>query len=257
MKIIKYTKKSANKYNILLENQESISLYSDLILKYNLLILKEIDKNTLEAIKKDNLKLELYYKTLKYLKSIKCTKDVKEYLKAYDSSLSNYVIDRLKKERYLDDNNYIKAYINTKVLLSNDGYYKIYNYLQNKDLDKISIKEDLDLITDDTWLEKIKRIVNTKLKTNSKDSKNMVIMKLKNYLKNLGYPDYLINQVLITIKVDNSKEEANLKKEYTKLYNKYKNKYDSKKLNYILVGKLLKKGYNLEKVKALVGASDL
>ena len=64
MKIIKYTKKSANKYNILLENQESISLYSDLILKYNLLILKEIDKNTLEAIKKDNLKLELYYKTL-------------------------------------------------------------------------------------------------------------------------------------------------------------------------------------------------
>ena len=47
MKIIKYTKKSANKYNILLENQESISLYSDLILKYNLLILKEIDKNTL------------------------------------------------------------------------------------------------------------------------------------------------------------------------------------------------------------------
>ena len=55
MKIIKYTKKSANKYNILLENQESISLYSDLILKYNLLILKEIDNNTLEAIKKDNL----------------------------------------------------------------------------------------------------------------------------------------------------------------------------------------------------------
>ena len=66
MKIIKYTKKSANKYNILLENQESVSLYSDLILKYNLLIIKEIDKNTLEAIKKDNLKLELYYKTLKY-----------------------------------------------------------------------------------------------------------------------------------------------------------------------------------------------
>ena len=68
MKIIKYTKKSANKYNILLENQESVSLYSDLILKYNLLILKEIDNNTLEAIKKDNLKLEHDYKTLKYLK---------------------------------------------------------------------------------------------------------------------------------------------------------------------------------------------
>ena len=257
MKIIKYTKKNSNKYNILLENQESISLYSDLILKYNLLILKEIDKNTLEAIKKDNLKLDLYYKTLKYLKSIKCTKDVKEYLKDYDSSLSNYVIERLKKERYLDDNNYIKAYVNTKVLLSNDGYYKIYNYLKNKELDVDTIREELDLIDDDTWLEKIKKIVNTKLKSNSKYSKNMLMTKLKNYLKNLGYPDYLITKSLTNITVDTKAEESNLKKDYAKLYNKYKNKYDSRKLNYILVGKLYQKGYDLEKVKALVDANDL
>ena len=257
MKIIKYTKKNSNKYNILLENQESISLYSDLILKYNLLILKEIDKDTLEAIKKDNLRLDLYYKTLKYLKSIKCTKDVKDYLKDYDSSLSNYVIERLKKERYLDDNNYIKAYINTKILLSNDGYYKIYNYLKNKELDVGTIKEELDLIDDDTWLEKIKKLVNAKLKSNFKYSNNMLMIKLKNYLKNLGYPDYLITKSLNNITVDTKVEESNLKKDYTKLYNKYKNKYDSRKLNYILVGKLYQKGYDLEKVKAIVGANDL
>lgn len=257
MKIIKYTKKNSNKYNILLGNQESISLYSDLILKYNLLILKEIDKNTLEVIKKDNLKLDLYYKALKYLKSIKCTKDVKDYLKDYDYSLSNYVIERLKKERYLDDNNYIKAYVNTKVLLSNDGYYKIYNYLKNKELDVYTIKEELDLIDDDTWLEKIKKLVNTKLKSNSKYSKNMLMTKLKNYLKNLGYPDYLITKSLANITVDTKVEESNLKKDYAKLYNKYKNKYDSRKLNYVLVGKLYQKGYDLEKVKALVDANDL
>lgn len=85
----------------------------------------------------------------------------------------------------------------------------------------------------------------------------MLITKIKNYLKTLGYQDYLINQVLLSVKIDNSKEEDNLKREYIKLYNKYKNKYDLKKLNYVLIGKLYQKGYDLEKIKKVVEVADL
>lgn len=257
MKILKYTKKNNNKYDITLEDGHTVSLYTDLILKYDLLIKKEIDMKTMKIIEEDNQKLDIYYKTLKYLKNMKCTKDVENYLKDYDFSIRNYVMERLEKEKYLDNNNYIKAYINTKIILSNDGYYKIYNYLKNKDLDIEVIRTELDLIEDDIWLEKIKKIVNSKLKSNSKDSKNMLIIKIKNYLKTLGYQDYLINQVLLSVKIDSSKEDDNLKKDYTKLYNKYKNKYDLKKLNYVLIGKLYQKGYDLEKIKRVVEVADL
>ena len=40
MKIIKYTKKNKNTYEITLENKEIITIYDELILKYDLLIIK-------------------------------------------------------------------------------------------------------------------------------------------------------------------------------------------------------------------------
>ena len=256
MQIIKYTKKGSNKYELTLKDNTKLTLYTDLILKYNLLIIKKIDDNILKEIYNDNLKLDCYYKTIKYLKNQKCTKDIKNYLKDYPSNITNYVISRLTKEGYLNDNNYIKSYINTKLLLSNDGYYKIYYALKEKDLDDNFIKEFLDAIDDSTWLEKIDKIINTKLKSNTKYSNKALLNKIKIYLKTLGYQDYLINTSLDNIKLDNSKEDEKLKKDYEKLYNKYKNKYDKSKLSYILTGKLYQKGYDIEKIKNIVGKEE-
>ena len=42
MKIKKYIKTGSNKYKIILENDKSIILYEDVILKYELLLKKEI-----------------------------------------------------------------------------------------------------------------------------------------------------------------------------------------------------------------------
>ena len=256
MQIIKYTKKGSNKYELTLKDNTKLTLYTDLILKYNLLIIKKIDDNILKEIYNDNLKLDCYYKTIKYLKNQKCTKDIKNYLKDYPPNITNYVISRLTKEGYLNDNNYIKSYINTKLLLSNDGYYKIYYALKEKDLDDNLIKEFLDAIDDNTWLEKIDKIINTKLKSNTKYSNKVLLNKIKIYLKTLGYQDYLINTSLDSIKLDNSKEAEKLRKDYKKLYNKYKNKYDKSKLSYILTGKLYQKGYDIEKIKNIVGKEE-
>lgn len=257
MQIIKYTKKGSNKYELTLKDNTKLTLYTDLILKYNLLIIKKIDDNILKEIYNDNLKLDCYYKTIKYLKNQKCTKDIKNYLKDYPSNITNYVISRLTKEGYLNDNNYIKSYINTKLLLSNDGYYKIYYALKNKELDETIIKNYLNDIEDNIWLDKINKIVNTKLKSNTKYSNNLLISKIKTYLKTLGYQDYLINIALDSINLDTSKEDEKLEKDYLKLFNKYKNKYEKNKLNYILIGKLYQKGYDLDKVKRVVETSNL
>ncbi len=257
MQIIKYTKKGSNKYELTLKDNTKLLVYTDLILEYNLLIRKNLDTNTLKEIKSANLKLECYYKTLKYLKNTKCTSNIKNYLKDYPSNIVDYTVQRLTKEGYLNDNNYIKSYINTKINLSNDGYYKIYYYLKNKDLDETIIKNYLNDIEDNIWLDKINKIVNTKLKSNTKYSNNLLISKIKTYLKMLGYQDYLINIALDNINLDTSKEDEKLEKDYLKLFNKYKNKYEKNKLNYILIGKLYQKGYDLDKVKRVVETSNL
>lgn len=257
MQIIKYTKKGSNKYELTLKDNTKLTLYTDLILKYNLLIIKNIDNNIKNEITNANLNLDCYYKTLRYLRNIKCTKDIKNYLQDYPSNIINYTITRLTKEGYLNDSRYVEAYINDKVSLSNDGYYKIYYSLKNKDLDENLIKNYLNNIEDNIWLDKINKIVNTKLKSNTKYSNNLLISKIKTYLKTLGYQDYLINIALDNINLDSSNEDEKLQKDYEKLYNKYKNKYDKTKLNYVLVGKLYQKGYDLDKVKMVVETSNL
>ena len=257
MQIIKYTKKGHNKYELTLKDNTKLQVYTDLILEYNLLIRKDIDPNTLKKIESANLKLDCYYKNLKYLKNMKCTSDIKNYLKDYPANIVDYTIKRITKEGYLNDNNYIKCYINTKINLSNDGYYKIYYYLKNKDLGETIIKNYLNDIEDNIWLDKINKIVNTKLKSNTKYSNNLLISKIKTYLKTLGYQDYLINIALDNINLDTSKEDEKLEKDYLKLFNKYKNKYEKNKLNYILIGKLYQKGYDLDKVKRVVETSNL
>ena len=104
MQIIKYTKKGSNKYELTLKDNTKLLVYTDLILEYNLLIRKNLDTNTLKEIKSANLKLECYYKTLKYLKNTKCTSDIKNYLKDYPSNIVDYTVQRLTKEGYLNDN---------------------------------------------------------------------------------------------------------------------------------------------------------
>ena len=252
MQIIKYTKKGSNKYELTLKDNTKLILYADLILKYDLLIKKKIDSNVLESITNDNLKLDCYYKALKYLKNIKCTKDIKNYLKDYPLSIREYTITRLTQESYLDDNKYVEAYINTKVSLSNDGYYKIYYALKDKEINENIIKEYLDSITDDIWQAKITKIVNTKLKSNTKYSSKALINKTKIYLHTLGYQEYIINRVVDNLAIDSKDDNVKLQKEYTKLYLKYKNKYDKTKLNYILTGKLYQKGYNLDAIKEVI-----
>ena len=68
MKILCYKNKKGNIYEITLSNKEKITLYDDVILKYNLLITKEIKDNELNNILKDNDKIKAYLLAIKYIR---------------------------------------------------------------------------------------------------------------------------------------------------------------------------------------------
>ena len=82
MKIIKYEKKGNNTYKIYLENNQTINLYEDVIIKNNLLYKKEIDEFLLEKLDIDNNKEDIYNKCVKYISvRIRSINEIKEYLK--------------------------------------------------------------------------------------------------------------------------------------------------------------------------------
>ena len=80
MKIKKYKKDKSNKYKVLIDDEE-ITLYDDIIIKYNLLMKSEIDVSTYNEMIKENTLLLGYYEAIKYItKKMRSKKEIEEYL---------------------------------------------------------------------------------------------------------------------------------------------------------------------------------
>ena len=247
MKIISYEKKSYNKYKVKLDNDEVITLYDNVILNNNLLITKEIED--IDKLLKENDYYELYNKTIKYLGTkLRTRKEIYNHFKIkYEQDIINDVLDKIESEGYLNDDLYVKSYVNDQVNLSNNGYYKILRDLINKDLDEDLIKEYLDNVSVDTWLNKIRKIVEKKIKANTKYSSSYLKEKILYDLNILGYDKSMILDVIGEYTIEESVDIFN--KTYETIYNKLSKKYSGNELKVQLINKLMSKGFKYSEIK--------
>lgn len=247
MKINKFKKIGSNKYKIYFDN-ESLIVYEDVILKYNLLYKKDIDNDLLIEINKENYKSSIYDVSIKYISvRMRSKKELEEYLKKkkYDQKDIEETIKRLQSQDLLNDEKFAKSYINDKLYLTNYGLIKIKN-----DLLKLGVEEyiidaivnniDLQVIND-----KLSKIIDKELKINSKLPTNKLNNKIINRCINLGY-NY--EDILNILNDKNIEGNSNIEYDYKKIYEKYKNKYDEYKLNAVIKSKLYQKGYTIDEI---------
>ena len=247
MKINKFKKIGSNKYKIYFDN-ESLIVYEDVILKYNLLYKKDIDNDLLIEINKENYKSSIYDVSIKYISvRMRSKKELEEYLKKkkYDQKDIEETIKRLQSQDLLNDEKFAKSYINDKLYLTNYGLTKIKN-----DLLKLGVEEyiidaivnniDLQVIND-----KLSKIIDKELKINSKLPTNKLNNKIINRCINLGY-NY--EDILNILNDKNIECNSNIEYDYKKIYEKYKNKYDEYKLNAVIKSKLYQKGYTIDEI---------
>lgn len=246
MKIIKYKKITNGRYKVTLDDCE-MTLYEEVILKYNLLISKEIDKNSLEEINKDNQYYEVYYSALNSLKSkYKSEYDIKEFLrkKEYSFDLIDKATCKLKEQGYLNDVNFAKSFINYQILTTNKGPNKFRLELLTHKIDENIIEKEISVFTEEEQLEKIKKLANKFLKSNKTRGGMVLKRKVMTDLINYGYNNYLIEKVLNELEFGNNQEIA--KKEYEKLYTKLSRKYSGTELKNKIREKMYMKGLKYE-----------
>ncbi len=247
MKINKFKKIGSNKYKIYFDN-ESLIVYEDVILKYNLLYKKDIDNDLLIEINKENYKSSIYDVSIKYISvRMRSKKELEEYLKKkkYDQKDIEETIKRLQSQDLLNDEKFAKSYINDKLYLTNYGLTKIKN-----DLLKLGVEEYIiDVIVNNIDLQvindKLSKIIDKELKTNSKLPTNKLNNKIINRCINLGY-NY--EDILNILNDKNIEGNSNIEYDYKKIYEKYKNKYDEYKLNAVIKSKLYQKGYTIDEI---------
>ena len=247
MNIIKYKKMGNGKYKVELDNGTFLLLYEDVILKYQLLLSKRIDSDLIDEINKDNMLSDVYFTALSSIKSrMKSINDLREFLlrKEYPSDMVDDVINKLISQGYLNDEMYVKSFINNQIITTSNGPYKIKKELLDKKISSDIIDNNLVLFSDEEQINRIEKIVNKKIKANNSRGGYILRTKLYNDLVTLGYASEFINKVLNTISFENDNRIA--KKEYEKLKKKYSRKYSGNELERIIKEKLYLKGLSYE-----------
>ena len=236
-----------NRYKVYLDDNHELLLYEDVILKYNLLIRKDIDSKLIIEMDKYNQECDVYYVGLNSIKNrFRSVYELKNILirKEYPIDLVDKAIEKLINQGYLNDRSYTKSFINNQMITTNNGPYKIERELLEKKIDNDIIKEEIIVFDDNKQSLRIRKIVDKLIKSNHTKGGLVLKQKICNDLKNLGYDISLINSVISEYEFSNDIDIA--KKEYEKLYRKYSRKYSNEELKRKIREKMYLKGLNYE-----------
>lgn len=247
MKIVRYKKNKNGKYTVFLDDGRELVVYEDVILKFELLLKKEIHESALKEINDLNLEYEAYYVAIQSINSrFKSIYELKLFLikKEFSEEVIDKTIDKLLKQGYLDDRSFTKSYINTQILTTSHGPIRIKNDLLNKKVDVSIIEEELSVFDEDLQCEKMDKIIKKIIASNRNRGGVVLKQKIINDLKHNGYEFYVISKVINNYDFSNNLDIA--KKEYNKLYKKYSKKYQGNELDKIIKEKLFLKGLRYE-----------
>lgn len=102
MQIDKFKKDKRNLYKVYFINGDNVLLYDDVIVKYNLLVNKNLSEEVYEEILQYNNFLDGYYKAIKYINTkLRTELEVRKYLDKLYISKKN--IDKLIAKLYEDN----------------------------------------------------------------------------------------------------------------------------------------------------------
>lgn len=244
-KIIHIKKSGKNRYQIELDDKTTLKLYDEIILKYNLLFKKELDNDFISKLERENSKEDVYYQTLAFLsKKMRSKKEVLMFLEKEDIGLEEIskILHKLEQNRLLNDDEFARAYIQDRMLLSSDGPSKIKDFLLSNDIDNTTIDNYLAEIAQEQIQEKLEKIILKKIKSNTNKSMYALKKKIMFEVRNLGYEEWLIEQVFsgITLK----ENDTIVSKEYYKLHRKLSGKYQGDELERQIYYKLRQKGFS-------------
>ena len=250
MKIEKYKKLKSNKYEVEIDDIK-VKLFDDVIVKYELLRKKELSYEEFEEITEYNDKLEAYYKSLRYItRRLRTEKEIWKYLeKDYSKEVIKETINRLKNDGYLNKELFLKSYLNDQINFGTYGPNKVKDDLINLGFHEDEIKDQIDSIDDNVWLDKIKKIMNKRISSN----RTYGVFKLKEKiiydLSRMGFYKWMIEDVLDEVTFDSN--EDLVKKEYMKAFNKLSKKFEGSELDYQVKMKLFQKGFTIDEIEAI------
>ncbi|MBE5736568.1 MAG: hypothetical protein E7356_04390 [Clostridiales bacterium] len=196
---IEVQSKDKTRANLYIDDKFCCGISIELVMKHGLKKDMEIDENYIREIVLEDEKSKAMNKAVNYISSsLKTAKQIREYLrkKEYLPETIDYVIDKMIEYKYLDDEAYAKAYINT--YSSKFGKIKLKLNLKQKGVADTII--DKCLYGEEEIESSIDRVASKYLK--NKEINKDTLNKLSRFLYSRGYEFDEINSYISSIQSD-------------------------------------------------------
>jgi len=131
-------------------------------------------------------------------RSEQCSADIRKKMVAYEimDELVEEIISKLKEEKFLDDERYVKAYISDKFRLNKWGKIKMRYYLKAKGLHDSIIEKGLQEINDDQYKKVLISTLKEKAKKVKSDNKFDKIGQIIRFAQSRGFEPEIIHRYL-------------------------------------------------------------
>jgi regulatory protein len=263
VKKVEKNKKDYTVYFQINQKEESFDVSDEIILDYRLVKGKILEDEKYaefkEAVLHDQYRQKLWHYATYKPRTIQ---EARQYLDQFDvpeAAKAKY-IEKLKEAHILDDELYVKNYIEEYSSYRMIGPRKIEMDLRNKGISTNQINRMMGLYKASLMKENIKHLLEKKIKS----SKNKPLFKLKesikSYLMNKGYDYEMVNGVVDEMSSDikeGNDEDMALQKDFDQYLNKYKRSNQSQSFRDYLIPKLMQKGYPYHKIIKFIEGENL
>jgi len=134
-------------------------------------------------------------------RSERCSADVHKKITAegIESELADEIIEKLIAGKFIDDERYVKAYVNDKFKFNQWGKIKMRHYLQAKGLSNEIINDGLETIDKEKYKKTLIKVMKTKAKTIKKKDKFEKMGQIIRFAQNRGFEPELIHRYMDSV----------------------------------------------------------
>ncbi|HLS23583.1 MAG TPA: recombination regulator RecX [Pseudogracilibacillus sp.] len=255
-------KRNKNRLNIYLDGTYGLSVSDETYIKFHLYKGKQLSKEELEKIIEDDQLHQAYVLSIRYLSyRMRTEREMRLYLqkKELESFVIDKVIERLYKEKLIDDQAFANAFVNDRIERSSKGPQLIEQELREKGVAPQFITEALRKFSREKQIDRAYTLAEKELQKRSNRPYRRRLEQLQARLIRRGYPSDITREVISFLpnKQDEDEEFNLLKKEADKLYTRYKKKYnDTYELKMRMKQRLYNRGFTLDQIDSYLNSLE-
>lgn len=258
---IQQQKKALHRYNIFLNEKYAFSVDEDILVQYHIHKGMELSKQAVEDIMNHEDVHRNYVMAINFLSyRMRSAQEIRTYLRGKEVAPSTIVeiMERLEKEKLIDDHAFARAFVRDRIQRSSKGPRVIMNELQEKGVTSEIANEAVLQYSEEKQFNKAYKWAQKEAVKKSQHAVNKRKDQLRNKLMQKGFASTVVSAVMgeIIIEADPEEEFLRLEKQANTLRRRYEKKHDGYELKMKIKAALYNRRFSGELIDKYIEKMD-